>query len=62
MANGPGRDVGIEVLAPLSLRITNDKATALLPDQFERNYLVAKENVVMPKVARPGQTMTLAPP
>ena len=54
--------MGIEVLAPLSLRITNDKATALLPDQFERNYLVAKENVVMPKVARPGQTMTLAPP
>jgi peptide/nickel transport system substrate-binding protein len=35
----------IEVLGPLSLRITNDKASSVFPDQFERHYLVAKDNV-----------------
>ena len=35
----------MEPLGSLSLSITNDKPSSVFPDQFERSYLVAKENV-----------------
>ena len=35
----------IEVLGSHSLKLTNDKASSVFPDQFERHYLVAKDNV-----------------
>ena len=35
----------IEVVDPMTLKFTNDKASSVFPDQFERHYLVAKENV-----------------
>jgi ABC-type transport system substrate-binding protein len=35
----------IEATGPLTLKMTNDKASSVFPDQFERHYLVAKDNV-----------------
>lgn len=37
--------VSIEATKDLTLKITNDKASSVFPDQFERHYLVAKDNV-----------------